>query len=402
MNDMIQRKYPWLLLFLFLMAKTAFGSHPNPGDTCAPCVTDPLQDLAITATTGEKPQSKVWFYDSTWWAVLPNGSGTELWHLTGTRWVDVLHLSDSTHTMADTRPVGNVTHILLFHGPGTELVSVEYDRNKRTYHLWSKRPGRVQIPLERYSETATIEVDPSGRMWLASDAQTEVHVRWSDPPYAVWSKPLTLATGISGDDIAAVTSFPDGNIGVLWSNQVTKRFGFRMHLLNTAPGQWTADEVPASASAIPWKDGMADDHINMAVASDGTLYAAVKTSYDTKGYPLVAMLVRRPSGKWDKLYRVDDEGSRGIVLLNEAKGCVMVIYSSYRDRQIVCKTSAMNKISFGERKILMNTEHTSGKINNATSTKQNIGREVVVLASEPGMARSVRLELNFASEAHLR
>ncbi len=393
MKGMIRRKHLRLLLYLFILGETAFGSPPSPGDACSPCVIEPLQDFAITATTGEKPQSKVWFYDKAWWAVLPTGSGTELWQLTGTRWVGVLHLSNSTDIMADTRPVGNVTHILLFHGRGSELVSVEYDRKKRTYHLWSKRPGRVQIPLERYSETATIEVDPSGRMWLASDAQTEVHVRWSDPPYEVWSKPVTLATGISADDIAAVTSFPDGNIGVLWSNQVTKRFGFRMHLLNTSPDKWTADEVPASASAIPWKDGMADDHLNMAVAPDGTLYAAVKTSYDTKDYPLIAMLVRRPSGKWDKLYRVDDEGSRGIVLLDEVKGCLMVVYTSYRDHQIVCKTSALKKISFSERKILMNTNHAAGKINNATSTKQNIAHEVVILASEPGMARSVRLKL---------
>ena len=34
--------------------------------------------------------------------------------------------------------------------------------------------------------------------------------------------------------------------------------------------------------------GMADDHMNVAVASDGTLYAAVKTSYDTAGYPKMA------------------------------------------------------------------------------------------------------------------
>ena len=42
--------------------------------------------------------------------------------------------------------------------------------------------------------------------------------------------------------------------------------------------------------------GMADDHMNVAVASDGTLYAAVKARYDTGGYPRMALLVRRPVG----------------------------------------------------------------------------------------------------------
>ena len=36
-----------------------------------------------------------------------------------------------------------------------------------------------------------------------------------------------------------------------------------------------------------------------AVAADGTLYAAVKTSYDSSGYPKIALLVRRPNGVWD-------------------------------------------------------------------------------------------------------
>ena len=75
--------------------------------------------------------------------------------------------------------------------------------------------------------------------------------------------------------------------------------------------------MPASASALNVGLGMADDHLNVAVASDGTLYAAVKTSYDTAGYPKIALLVRRPNGTWDPLYEVDQSGTRGIVLLNE-------------------------------------------------------------------------------------
>ena len=55
---------------------------------------------------------------------------------------------------------------------------------------------------------------------------------------------------------------------------------------------------------------MADDHLNVAVAVDGTLYAAVKTSYDTAGQTKIALLVRRPSGVWDNLYEIDQAGTR--------------------------------------------------------------------------------------------
>ena len=390
-NWMVINKNIGLLILTFILVNSLYGMSLNLEDSCTSIVITPLQKFDKTASTGEKPQSKVWFYDDSWWAVLPNANGTKLWQLTDTNWVSVLHLSDSINIMADVRTIGNVAHILLFNNCNTELISVEYNP-KNKYQLWSKRPDTVKIKLEKVSETATIDIDLSGRMWLASDDTTEVHVRWSDPPYKVWSKPKTLATGISPDDICALTSFPDGSVGVLWSNQKTKRYGFRIHNLNTSPDNWSADEIPASGSAISLKYGMADDHLNFAVASDGTLYAAVKTSYDTEGYPLIALLVRRPSGKWDKLYNVDDEGSRGIVLLDEEKDCIMVIYSSYRDNQIVCKTSGTKTVSFSERHILMDGIHEKEKINNVTSTKQNINNEVVVFASESGIARSALIK----------
>ena len=34
--------------------------------------TTALTPLAVSQDTGEKPQSKVWQYNNTWWAVLPN------------------------------------------------------------------------------------------------------------------------------------------------------------------------------------------------------------------------------------------------------------------------------------------------------------------------------------------
>ncbi len=388
---MTRNKHSNILLIVFIMIGTVFGGNKNPEDNCASFVINNIEDFTITTNTGEKPQSKIWFYDNMWWAVLANKNGTKLWQLVGSKWVNVLHLSDSTNTRADVRATGNVTHILLYNGWNSELVSVEYDAKNKRYRPWSVRTNAVNIHLERSGETATIDIDTSGRMWLASDDETEVHVRWSDQPYTEWSEPITIASNITRDDICAITSFPNGNMGILWSNQLTKRFGFRLHDNNSSPDNWSADEIPADGSAISWKDGMADDHLNIAVASDGTLYAAVKTSYDTEGYPLIALLVRRPSGKWDKLYNVDDEGSRGIVLLNEKKNCVMVVYSSYRDHKIICKSSDTKQISFGVRQILMNSIHGIKSINNVTSTKQNINDEFVIMASEPGYARSVKM-----------
>ncbi len=377
------------ILLLFLLTFHLHGYSQPTDNSSANFNIIPLEDIEITSGNGEKPQSKVWFHDSYWWAVLPIKSGTKLWRLEENKWINLLHISDSTNIKADTKAIGNMAHILFFHGAESELVSLEYDVVRKVYKPWTERPYPAPIELENASETATFDLDSSGRMWVASDDETDILVRWSDPPYVKWSRPLKLATGISADDICAITAFPDGDIGVLWSNQNTKRFGFRVHKSGTDPENWSDNEIPASDSAIPLKGGMADDHLNMAVASNGTLYAAVKTSYDSVGYPLIALLVRQPSGKWDKLYNVDDEGSRGIVLINEKDDKVIVLYTSYRDNKIVFKTSGAKVISFGARKTIINGGE---RINNVSSTKHNFNNEIVILASESGTAKSVRLK----------
>ena len=238
--------------------------------------------------------------------------------------MEELKLSSETATVADVKAVGSVVHILLYDSD-PELVSVEYSGG--SYQLWSSRPTPSAIPLPG-SEIATIDVDSTERMWLSTESGTDVVIYYSDSPYSLWNGPITIATGISSDDISVVTALPDNSIGVLWSNQVTQRFGFRVHADGNDPNVWSTDEVPASQSALSVGLGMADDHLNVAVASDGTLYAAVKTSYDTAGYPKIALLVRRPAGIWDDLYEVDTSGTRGIVLLNEAESVVTVVYTA--------------------------------------------------------------------------
>ena len=127
---------------------------------------------------------------------------------------------------------------------------------------------------------------------------------------------------------------------------------------------------------------MADDHLNVAVASNGTLYAAVKTSYDTAGYPKIALLIRRPNGTWDPLYEVDQSGTRGIVLLNEQDHTVRVVYTSSEGfNDIVTKKSSTSSIAFGSRSTLL-----TGGVNDVTSTKQNWSGKVPVMAASASTA----------------
>lgn len=342
----------------------------------------PLVSVNTSADTSAKPQSKIWQHDGTWWTVLPSTSvspsGTWLWRLEDDgHWSNVLRLSSRTDTHADTVALGDVAHALLF-GSATELVSVEYVGG--TYVPWPQRPTLTPVALPG-AETATIDVDSTERMWLSTESGSKVTVYYSDPPYTSFQGPVILASNIGADDITVVTALPNGTVGVFWSNQTTKRDGFRLHHDDDPPDAafWGPDEVPASQSANQIPGGLlADDHMNTAVASDGTFYASVKTSASA---PEMILLVRRPNGQWDNLYVVDQHGTRPNVLLNEQAGTIQVVFTTASGGgDIVMRESKMSPIAFGPRRTLM-----SGNLSNVTSTRLNWADATVIIASGHGV-----------------
>jgi hypothetical protein len=352
-----------------------------------------VNTLAATESSGEKPQSKVWRHDANWWAVIPDSAGTHIFRLVGTTWVKGLQLSTLTNFQADTKNVGDVTYILLLKGTASKIVTVQYDDVSKTYSVLAT----TSISLLNV-ETATFDIDSNNRMWLAYEASNKIQVQWSDSPFNDWTNPvIELVTGVATDDICAVTAFGGNKVGVLWSDQNSKRFGFKYHTDGDTETIWSNDEVPASQTANDnIGAGMADDHINFAVESNGTIYAAVKTGYDTDGEPSVALLVRRPTpvsggNHWEDLHSVrvrqgsGRDPTRPIALLDEVNNKIYVIYAQeVGGNDIMYKYSSTTNISFptGDgSKLIPNTEH---NWDDPTSTKQSFNNEVVVLASSGG------------------
>jgi hypothetical protein len=336
-----------------------------------------IQDLSISGDTGEKPQSKVFEYAGQWWAVLPNSSGTQVFRLDGNRWTATYQIT-TNKANTDVKVVGSLAHILLFDGSSSQIATLQYDLADNRFEPWAQRPQLVNVPISSSAETATLDVDSTGRMWVVYDTSSAVEVRYSDGLYTSWSSPITVASGISSDDITDIIAMPNNQIGVLWSNQKTDRFGFRVHRDGDAPTVWQTAEVAAGQSALNVGGGMADDHVHLAVASDGTIYAAVKTSYDKSGYAKIALLVRRPNGVWDYMYTVDTSGTRAIVVLNEAANKLIVAYTQGdHASNIVFRESSMGTISFKPRQVLL-----SGSLNNVTSTKYTSNDEIVFFADD--------------------
>jgi beta-glucanase (GH16 family) len=338
-----------------------------------------LANLSTSQDTGEKPQSKMFEYAGQWWTVMPNSSGTWVFRLDGTSWTPTQQITTNKSVHADVKLVGDLAHVLLFNGNSTQLATLQYDDGPdNRFEPWSLRPQLVSVPLNSSVETATIDVDSTGRMWVAYDVSSTVEVRYSDGLYTTWSAPITVASGINSDDISGIIAMPGNKIGVFWSNQSTDRFGFRIHQDGAAANIWSADELPASQSALNVGGGMADDHLHLAVTSDGTLYAAVKTSYDKSGYPKIGLLVRRPNGTWDNFYAVDTSGTRPVIAISEAAGKLIIAYtSSEGGGTIYYRESPLGTINLAPRKTLI-----TSSVNNVTTTKYTSTDKIAFMADE--------------------
>ena len=333
---------------------------------------------ARSFATREKHQAKVFIHDGKHWSILANSTGTHLWRLEGASWVKALDLV-TRNSRADYVIAGDLVNILLYSGSSSQFVSIKYNKALGNFEFWGSKKSAVEITLEEGVSIASLGMDKTGRLWIASSGLSgSVNVRWSDSPYSNWSSPIAIANGIREDDVAAVIAMPKTNqIGVLWSNQITKRWGFKTHRDGDKPTDWSQDEVPASQSAMSTGSGMSDDHMSMKVASDGTLFCAIKTGYNRDGFPLIALLVRRPSGIWEELHEVSQTGTLPILILNESIGILKVIYTSDTyGGDIVYKESLMSEISFCEQHTLI-----KGNYNYATSSKQNYTEDIVILAS---------------------
>lgn len=371
------KNYTLLLAFIFLLLFhiTTYGQFAS--------VWNLTPIAARVDATKEKQQAKVFVNAGRHWAIIANSSGTHLWRLDGTTWTSILKLS-TRNARADCIVDGNTTHIFLYAGKNSELVSVEYVAATNKYQPWSKRINKVDLTLDDGVETGAITRDGTGRMWLVSDATNAINVRYSDGPYYTsWSGPYTVASGVKDDDIGAIINMPgstpgSGKIGVLWSNQNAKKFGFKTHSNSSSPTSgWSSDEVPAGSFALNVGAGMADDHLNMKIGSNGTIYAAVKTGYDKPGYPVLLLLVRRPTGVWDRPYEVAQIGTRPMAVVNELKNKIRVVYTSLNNGgDILYKESTLSSIAFGTQYTLI-----SGINNNVTSTHQNFTSEIAILAS---------------------
>ena len=349
---------------------------------------------AISTPTGEKPESKLWWNDGSWWGVLFNPAvGAYRIHvldLSTHRWTD-------TGTTVDTRAnsKGDVlwdeaanslyvaSHVFSNTGKSSgsssqwgRLYRFTYDASRRRYTLDSGFPVSVTRGI---GETLTLAKDSVGRLWVTYVEGGRVKVNWSRTDDRDWGTPVDLPAAastirVSSDDISSVVAFGGAFVGVMWSNELTAGTYFAVHRDDDPAGTWQAAEDVLTGCT----GACSDDHINLKADQNGRVFAAVKTSLEGHADPLVVLAVRStgtPAAWSTYLVGLEaDHHTRPIVLLDEGANRAHVVATSGESGgAIYLKSTRLDFISFpsgrGEAIIQSNTDV---RVNNATSTKQNL------------------------------
>jgi hypothetical protein len=361
----------------------------------------------LSAPTGSKPESKLWFNDNSWWAVMFNFSlhATDIYKLdlANQKWTD-------TGTTVDDRPAaksdtlwdqssGKLYIVSNLHvnsaAPNSSssnwgrLYRYSYNSQTKVYSLDSGFPVTVTRGKE---ETLVLAKDSTGRLWVTYVESSKVMINHTNGSDNSWGTPFalpvsTVARSTTSDDIASIIAFGGNKIGVFWSNQRTKNDYFSFHQDGAADTTWSLEEI-ALGSGVNCTGACADDHINIKTDSKGKLYIASKTSFTSNTQPLINLLVRAANGTWSRTtystHAFTD--TRGIILLDEPHDRLyFFVTSSESGGKIDFKITSPSHPSFPDGDgdpFIQNPTDTH--INNATSTKQNVTSSsgLLVMASD--------------------
>ena len=332
----------------------ATGARSLPSDSAhsgggVPGYTDytwAVQDANPAAPTADKPQSKLWWNDGTWWGILYASDPTNPNHLAyfiqrfdapAEAWVNTgVEVDKRNRSHADAlwdATSQNLYVVSTIHSGSIKFYRFSYDNG--VYALDDGFPVRLS---ENGSESATIAKDSIGTLWVTMTqlpdgsgpcevgADCVVKVMHSTDAEYHWAPSVTLATDgttVNPDDISAVVAYGGQYVGIAWSNQDEGAFYFATHADGAPDAAWTTDRLEIAPRG-------SDDHLNVKADGAGRVYMIGKTSLNdpanaSPDSPLMVVWVRERDGTWREAtaWTVRDDVTRAKWSSTNAPGASM-------------------------------------------------------------------------------
>jgi hypothetical protein len=375
--------------------------------------------------TSDKPQSKLWWHDGSWWADMwTSGTGWQIYRLdvASKTWVSTGLTNDTrANTLADAFWDGThlyiASHVVTVSGDTTPRASVSgqparlyrYSYSGGAFKLDSGFPSTI---MNNSSESMTIDQDSTGAIWAtwtqvsgsAGNFTNTVYVNRSAPGGTSWNTPFVIPVdnpNPAPDDISALVAYNGNKIGVMWSDQLTGSVRWATHTDGTSPTAASAWKVQDAVKGTKY----ADDHLNVkTLQSDdaGRVFAAIKTGLNDnetdQSLAQVELLVFKPgtgSFSVSTIATIEDCVSRPQIVLDTENNTVHAFHTAPGTDVSGCAYSGIAGAIYEKTADMDNPEFESGRgtpiiqdgasdnMNDVTTSKQSVDSTtgIVVLAS---------------------
>ena len=376
--------------------------------------------------TSDKPQSKLWWHDGSWWADMwTTGTGWQIHRLdvASKTWVSTGLTNDTrASTLADTLWDGThlyiASHVVTVSGDTTPRASVtgqpaklyRYSYSGGKFTLDSGFPTTI---MNNSSESMTIDQDSTGAIWATwtqvsgnptSGFTNTVYVNRSAPNGTSWNSPFVIPVtnpNPAPDDISAIVAYGSNKIGVMWSDQRTGAVRWATRTDGTSPTAASSWKVQDAVRGT----NMADDHLNIKTLqsdSAGRVFAAIKTGLNDaqtdKSLAQLVLLVFKPAtGSFSQstIATIGDCVSRPQIVLDTQNNTVHAFHTAPGTDVSGCaysgvpgaiyeKTASMDNPVFPSgRGTPIIQDGASANMNDVTTSKQSVNSTtgLVVLAS---------------------
>jgi hypothetical protein len=269
--------------------------------------------------TEDKPQSKVWYTDGSWWAGMFSPARSAF---------SIFRYNVATHTWADVGPTldtrgrshgdylwhaaTNTLYVASVDGDSStgpiRVFKLSYNPSTDTYAHDAQFTSAGVVAGTGPSESVAIARDSTGQLWITytnpvdptgvTTTDRNVMVNRSTTAEDVWGPPFSLDR-VSSDDLSSIVAFGT-SIGVMWSQQNPAGnqtfFYFATHADAEANDtKWSTRQASAQGN-----EKFAEDHINLKLVStaSGVVLAAVKAE---ETGDRILLLRRNPSnGAWTR------------------------------------------------------------------------------------------------------
>jgi hypothetical protein len=344
--------------------------------------------------TLDKPQTKFWRANGSWWAVLAN-SEDDVEGLSVYQFDEHAEAFTKASETLTNKPCASVdAHfdgkelLLAIRAPevGIELQRLHYDDDMQRY-LPDPDGSWTEPEVESPSVSVTKSKVGSIVLTYATDLPYYLSSPQSSFPHLGTSAALPGATPtLIGVDLSAVIALGD-DVALLWSDQ--GRESFFCAILRE---DGTVDiEIAVSGGLV------ADDHIAVR-EYQGRLFVAVKTSRDddparASDDSLLLLLVREPTGKWHHhcVAKIHEPVTRPMPLLEPEAGLIHVLYThgpNPGERTIRARSARLDQFEFAAQETTVMAV-SNGQLNDVTGSREPLTRHngALVAASDGHASR---------------